>query len=79
MALDLASITGWQRDRRRALALLSEQGKRAEARFDARRASALYAARWDVLNALRGLAEAEIAESIGMPYLHHQWPRQVAA
>lgn len=80
MALDLASIQGWQIDRRRALALLTEDIRSAQRRLDDRRAWALQIARFDVLDVLRERAAAEISESVYMHYVHVRDPlQQVAA
>jgi hypothetical protein len=80
MALDLASIQGWQMDRRRALALLTDQLKRAKRSSDFRRFGALHMAHADVDWTLRERAEAVITESVYMHYVHVRNPlQQVAA
>ena len=78
MANKLASISGWQQERRRALALLTAQIKRASARCDWATVDALHAARRDVRASLVDLAQAEITESTHMRYAHSSW-LQVAA
>lgn len=80
MALDLASIQGWQIDRRRALALLRDQHRTAQRRLDDRRAWALSIAIHDVLDVLRARAASEIEEGVYMHYVHVRDPlHKVAA
>lgn len=77
MAPKLASITGWQEDRRRALVLLRTQHQRALRRFAHEEAWALAAAARDVLDTLRDRAAADIAEGCEMRWAHERV--QVAA
>lgn len=79
MALNLASIQGWQIDRRRALALLEHQRRVAARRPDSQKVWALDFAINDVLEALRDRAACEIAEGVEMRWVHHTWPYKVAA
>ena len=79
MALKLTSITGWQYDRRRALALLNSLGDRAMKRGDDVTREALWSAAYDVEWTLRERAASEITECVRMAYAHLQPAQQVAA
>lgn len=79
MALKLASITGWQEERRRALALLNDQLNRARRTGDYDKTDALRYARRDVEGVLREAAAYVIAESVAMRWAHGTWPYPAAA
>jgi hypothetical protein len=79
MALKLASIQGWQFERRQALALLKDKMRRAEQSLRFASFFALCRAHDDVLDVLRERAASEIAEGVEMRWAHHTRPQQVAA
>ncbi len=72
MALKLASITGWQEERRRALALLTHKADLAWNRCQWELADALHAARRDVESTLRQMAADAIAEGMHMRWAHEE-------
>lgn len=66
---DLAAITGWQYDRRRALALLRHQEQMARDGHRHDEADAYWSAAYDIELMLRKHAEAAISESTTMPFV----------
>lgn len=65
---DLSSITGWQADRRRAVALLEHQQRLARAAMRHDEADAYWSAAYDVKELLRERAAGTITESCTMPF-----------
>lgn len=66
---DLSAITGWQSDRRRAVALLEHQQRLARAAMQHDEADAYWSAAWDVNQLLREHAADLISESCTMPFI----------
>lgn len=65
---DLLAITGWQADRRRAVALLQHQERLARAAMRYDEADAYWSAAWDVQQLLLERAADRITESCTMPF-----------
>lgn len=66
----LAAITGWEEDRRRALALLQSLEAQARKRGDTAARWAVATAAVDVQHALRIRAQQDITEGVEMRWAH---------
>lgn len=67
-------FTGWQAERREALALLEKLHEQAKRRRQFDQAGALRWAAWDVEEVLRARAAECIEEGTRMLWVHERWP-----
>ena len=67
---NLSLITGWQYDRRRAVAMLGYLEEQARRDGDTATEMAMWSAAYDLTTILARAAEDKIAESVDMPFAH---------
>lgn len=76
---NLSAITGWQYDRRRAVAMLGYLEEQARRDGDGDTAMAMWSAAYDLITILARAAEDKIAESVDMPFAHGDTYQQAPA
>lgn len=76
---NLALITGWQYDRRRAVAMLGYLEEQARRDGDTATEMAMWSAAYDLLTILARAAEDKISESVDMPFAHGDTYEQARA
>ena len=76
---NLALITGWQYDRRRAVAMLGYLEEQARRDGDTATEMAMWSAAYDLITILARTAEDKIAESVDMPFANGSTYQQAMA
>lgn len=76
---NLALITGWQYDRRRAVAMLGYLEEEARRDGDTATEMAMWSAAYDLLTILARAAKDKISESVDMPFAHGDTYEQAMA